>query len=159
MMDRLSQERFEKLVTMAPHEVVGDDAAFLRARRTYMNDQEREKFASVLKEIPVVASSDSEPEVKLDRKAMMAEFKQLGLKFNVKLTSAQMKAMIDQAKFDKAAEAEQAEAKRIEEEAEAKKLEDEAKAAEEEKAELERKGHKGNFPAKEEGESGAIKVS
>ena len=70
----------------------------------------------------------------------MKELKELGVKFDMKMTAPQMKALRDDALFEKAAK---------EEEAEAIRLAAEAKAREEEEAKAAENKHKGSFDSDE----------
>lgn len=126
-MDTQSAKLFSELIVKDVSSLLPDEAAFLRARRDYMSDQERERFASILeapkKEAPAASGSkadDKEP--KLDRRALWKEAKGMGIALTQDMTAPQIKALIDQAKFDQEAAKEEAEAKA----AERKALEDRA---------------------------------
>lgn len=139
-MDQTSRELFEKLVKMNPQTLTADECGFLRARRMYMNDQELKEFADML-ESDAVGEVAGKKEVKLNNNDLRKEAKALGLKIPQGTKIEQVKAMVDQAKFDKEAadeEAAQAETDRLDKE----KADFEAAQAEKE---AKKEAHKGNF--------------
>ena len=66
MMDALSSERFAKIVVMNPAALTEDDASFLRARSSYLNYDQKVKFAEVL---GLPNKPASEPEAPADETA------------------------------------------------------------------------------------------
>lgn len=136
MLDTLTQETLNLITSKDVSELTSEDAGFLRARRDYLSDQEKSKFAVILKgEVVTTSISDDPTQPKLDRKALMHEAKEMGLQLSRDMTAAQVKALIDNANFEKE---EQEEAAR---DAETKRLAEEA-AAQKEAAESQ--SHKGN---------------
>lgn len=49
-MDQLSQETFDRLVKIDPSSLTSEEIAFLRARRTYLTQDQRRIFISILEE-------------------------------------------------------------------------------------------------------------
>jgi hypothetical protein len=47
-MDKTSKELFDKLVRMQPHEWSATDIEFMKARQSYLSDQQKTLFAKVL---------------------------------------------------------------------------------------------------------------
>ena len=149
MMDALSQERLNEILTKDVSELSAEDRGFLRARRDYLNAEEAHKYESVLSGSSQSASDeDDDNSPKLDRNALLAEAKELGIKGANRMKTEQVKAMVDNARFEAEAEAE----RKAAEEAEAKAKAD-AEAAE---AEANKEGHKGNFS--EQTQAGALKA-
>lgn len=148
-MDALSQERLNEILTKDVSELSAEDRGFLRARRDYLNSEEVSKYESVLSGDSQSSSDESsDNSVKLDRNALLAEAKELGIKGANRMKIEQVKAMVDNARFEAEAEAE----RKAAEEAEAKAKAD-AEAAE---AEANKEGHKGNFSeATQEGAANA----
>lgn len=112
MLDKDSQKLFDELVTKGVHELTAEDIGFLRARRDYLSDQDRQKFASVLevkKELPPQQPTSQGSDLK--RPALMKEAKAMGLKFDKDVTAPQLRAMIDNANFEKEALEEEAQLK------------------------------------------------
>ncbi|HEY0140405.1 MAG TPA: hypothetical protein VGF48_05880 [Thermoanaerobaculia bacterium] len=50
-MDQLSQTRLAEITAKSPADLTEADAAFLRARRSYLNDEQLAVFADVLAEV------------------------------------------------------------------------------------------------------------
>lgn len=49
-MDQLSQQEFNRVTSLKPHELTTEDIEFLWGRREYLNRSQTEEFADVLKE-------------------------------------------------------------------------------------------------------------
>ena len=49
-MDELSQKKFDEIIKKEPHELNRNNIAFLRARRSYLSGELKDKFNSVLGE-------------------------------------------------------------------------------------------------------------
>lgn len=109
MMDAESQKIFNKLVSGSVEDLSENDKAILRARQDYLSDQDRKKFASVL-EAPVVEVKPVVKAKSLDRKDLEKAAKKLGVKFDDEITDPQLRGLIDNAKFEKEAAKEEAEA-------------------------------------------------
>lgn len=108
MLDKETQKLFNELVIKGVHELTVEDIGFLRARRDYLSDQDRQKFASVLEVKKEVIKAPVAPASDLKRPALMKEAKKLGIKFEKDVTAPQLRAMIDNAKFEKEALEEEA---------------------------------------------------
>lgn len=143
MMDELSQKMFNEIVAKDPHELNKEERLFLRARRSYLRGYDKEKFQELVdsKEPEEVQAEEGE---KLDRSALKKEAKSLGITVTSELTTPQIKAMIDNARFDK----EEAEDARREKEEADRLAAENANKLDEEKAT--KNGHKGNFESDEE---------
>ena len=109
MMDAESQKIFNKLVSGSVEDLSENDKAILRARQDYLSDQDRKKFASVL-EAPVVEAKPVVKAKSLDRKDLEKAAKKLGVKFDDEITDPQLRGLIDNAKFEKEAAKEEADA-------------------------------------------------
>lgn len=133
-MDPVSQERFEKLVNGPVRGMSVDDQMFLRARRDYMSVEELAKFGEIVAVDIKVPTSAPVESSKLDRRSLMKEAAALGIKFPITVTAPQLKALIDNAKFDAEAQNEARE--------ENHPGVEEAEVVKEEPA---KDGHKGNF--------------
>ena len=56
-MDTQSQERLAAIIATGPDAITAADAEFLRARRSYLNEEQRAIFASALESEVVTASA------------------------------------------------------------------------------------------------------
>lgn len=125
MLDEQSQKTLDQILAKHDYELSDMEKAILRARRDYLSDQDRSRFANILEEkqdeAPVVVNAGQVP---LKRPALMKEAKKLGLKVDTSFTAPQLKAMIDNYHFEKEAEDEEALMKKEERES----LEEQAKA-------------------------------
>jgi hypothetical protein len=50
-MDPISQKRLEEIIATGPDSITEADAAFLRARRSYLNSEQTKVFAEALAEV------------------------------------------------------------------------------------------------------------
>ena len=124
MMDEQSQKLFDQIIAKNAYELSEIEQGILRARRDYLSDQDRKKFADVLEVKKVVVDSKPSAGPDLKRPALMKEAKKLGIKFEKDVTTPQLRAMIDNAKFEAEALEEDAQLKAEER----KELEEQAKA-------------------------------
>lgn len=61
-MDQGAQERFDELVRKDPASLTEPEAAFLRARESYLTEEQRERFAAVLAPAATAAPEEQEAE-------------------------------------------------------------------------------------------------
>lgn len=57
-MDQASQIEFDRIVALDPEALTDAEKDVLRARRSYLTEEQRAKFASVLSEKPAKAGDD-----------------------------------------------------------------------------------------------------
>ena len=49
-MDELSQKEFNRITSISPEGLTGEEKDFLRARRSYLRTAQKEEYAEVIKE-------------------------------------------------------------------------------------------------------------
>lgn len=80
-MDPKSKEIFDELVVKEPHELNEEQVAFLRARRSYLNADQKVKFASLLKDADnAPATSDGLEEMSVEELKAVAVEKGIDVK-------------------------------------------------------------------------------
>jgi len=112
-MDEATQAVFNEIVAKDVVELSVQERAFIRARRTYLTQEEYEKFQEVLNENIIqnttTQTKNKKPKKRMSLKKLTQKANKLGLVVGENMTSPQVKAMIDQFKYDQEAAAEQAE--------------------------------------------------
>lgn len=120
-MDEVSQKRLNSLVSGDVVSLTPDDVEFLRARRSYLNDAQRERFHSILSDVDgndnTSANNSSGKKVvqklpqKLDRRALAKQAKKMGITVKKEYTAVQIKALITEKEMEEEALKEDAELK------------------------------------------------
>jgi hypothetical protein len=72
-MDSVSKDVFDSIVRHEPHELSQTDIDFLRARRSYLNAAQREKFGKLLLEESEPKQEAPEPKPKEESKKKKSE--------------------------------------------------------------------------------------
>lgn len=90
-MDAQSKETFEAIVSREPFDLTEGQKSFLRARSSYLSDDQAKKFADVLKVTPTEDGNDDASDI---TKMKLDELKEEAVKRNVDISGLTTKKEI-----------------------------------------------------------------
>lgn len=98
-MDKTSQEQFDLLVVQEPESLSTEQLGFLMARRSYMNAEQKKRFANEIElhEEGKLFPSADKPVSEMNLKELKAHAKALGLEVKKGAKEADILAMIEEA--------------------------------------------------------------
>lgn len=97
-MDTKSQELFDKIISMDQAMLTEDQIGFLMARRGYMNDEQRKRYADMIEEHEnKPETAEEKPIADMSVKALNAKAKELNIKGAKDMEKDELVAAIEKA--------------------------------------------------------------